>query len=126
MGIEKRRAPRKILIVDDDADILTVLRRMLDGSGYQVESAGSGPEALQKIGLFRPDVVLLDLMMPQMNGIDTLRRIHEMETEPRVIMITAFGDIGSYIDAIEWGAMEYINKPFERDELIQAIEKNSP
>ncbi len=58
-----------------------------------------------------------------MNGIEALRRIKAIDADVQVIMITAFGDIGTYIDAMEWGAVEYINKPFDRDELLQAIQR---
>ncbi len=118
-------AGRKILVVDDDADIVRVIRRMLEESGYKVETAASGSEALEKISFARPEVILLDLMMPRMDGIEALRRIRAVDADIKVVMITAYGGIGTYIDAMEWGATGYVNKPFDRDQLLQAIQRVS-
>lgn len=117
---------KKILIVDDDVDILRIITKMLALEDFDLDSAISGEEALEKINTNRPDIVLLDIMMPIMNGIEVLRRIKDIDKSIRIIMITAFGDIDSYLDAMEWGAVEYINKPFESEELLRMINKVAP
>ncbi len=116
---------KRILVVDDDVDIVRIVTKMLSREDYVVDTAGGGEEALDKVSSSRPDVILLDIMMPRMNGIEVLRRIKEIDPTIRIIMITAFGDIDSYLDAMEWGAIEYINKPFETEELLKMINKIS-
>jgi DNA-binding response OmpR family regulator len=113
---------KRILVVDDDVDIVRIVTKMLSDS-YAVETAVSGEEAIDKVRRTNPDLVLLDIMMPCMNGIEVLRRIKEMDSGARIVMITAFGDIDTYLDAMEWGALEYINKPFETEELLRMIKK---
>jgi DNA-binding NtrC family response regulator len=116
---------KRILVVDDDVDIVNIIVRMLHGGDYQVEVAYGGEEALAKVRSQRPDLVLLDIMMPQLNGMEVLKAIRELDPTIRTIMITAYGDIDSYLDAMEWGALEYINKPFDGDELLRMIGKVS-
>jgi DNA-binding response OmpR family regulator len=112
---------KKILIVDDDVDIVGVVSSMLAGQGWQVLSAFSGEEALRIIEKAHPDLVLLDIMMPRMNGIEVLREARRLSPGMRVIMTTAFGDVGSYLESMDLGACEYINKPFETEELLGMI-----
>lgn len=112
---------KKILIVDDDVDIVRIVSTMLEGQGWQVRSAYSGADALRIVGEEHPDLVLLDIMMPGMNGIEVLREARRAAPGVRVIMITAFGDVGSYLESMDLGACEYINKPFETTELIAMI-----
>jgi DNA-binding response OmpR family regulator len=112
---------KKILIVDDDADIVRIVSTMLQGQGWQVLHAYSGEEALHIVREERPDLVLLDIMMPRMNGIEVLREARRIAPGMRVVMITAFGDVGSYLESLDLGACEYINKPFESAELLEMI-----
>jgi len=116
---------KKILVVDDDVDIVRIVTKMLSREEHEVETASSGEEALEKISLRKPDIILLDIMMPRMNGLEALRKIKDIDPSIYIIMITAFGDIDSYLDAMEWGAFEYINKPFETEELLRMINKTS-
>ena len=116
---------KKILIVDDDKDIVKIVTTMLEGRGWDVTAAYNGREALDMVNASRPDIILLDIMMPEMNGIEVLKRIKKMDSGVRIVMITAFGDVESYLDSMELGAYEYINKPFETDELLDMIEKIS-
>ena len=111
----------KILIVDDDADIVRIVSTMLEGRGWQVFSAANGQDALRFVSETRPDLVLLDIMMPGMNGIEVLREVHRSAPGTRVIMTTAFGDVGSYLESMDLGACEYLNKPFETTELLAMI-----
>jgi DNA-binding response OmpR family regulator len=112
---------KKILIVDDDADIVRIVSTMLEGQGWQVLHAYSGPDALRTVREEHPDLALLDIMMPGMNGIEVLREARRIAPGMRVIMITAFGDVGSYLESMDLGACEYINKPFETTELLGMI-----
>ena len=116
---------KKILIVDDDKDIVKIVTTMLEGRGWDVSAAYGGHEALDSVNSAKPDIILLDIMMPEMNGIEVLKRIKKIDPEARIIMITAFGDVESYLDSMELGAYEYINKPFETDELIDMVKKVS-
>ncbi len=117
MSVEKK----KVLIVDDDADIVHILRAMLEGQGWDVLSALGGEEALRIVRERHPDLVLLDIMMPRMNGIEVLREARRLAPGMRIIMTTAFGDVGSYLESMDLGACEYINKPFETSELLEMI-----
>jgi DNA-binding response OmpR family regulator len=116
-------AGKKILIVDDDVDIVKIVSAMLGGRGWQVRTALGGEEAVALVRAEPPDLILLDIMMPRMNGIDVLREIRQLAPAARIVMITAYGDVGSYLDAMELGACEYMNKPFESGELLAMIER---
>ena len=108
-----------ILIVDDDPDVREILGGALYNQGYRVIYAENGPKALQKATEFTPDVILLDIMMPLMDGYEVCRRLR---TDPRiseipVLMITALSDPASRLQGIEAGADDYISKPFDRAEI---------
>lgn len=102
-----------VLIVDDIEENRILLQRALSSSGYETESAASGPEALSKISDRLPDMVLLDWMMPQLSGLETLRAIRERHPSSRlpVIMCTAIGEEMSVVAAINAGANDYMTKP---------------
>jgi DNA-binding response OmpR family regulator len=117
---------RKILIVDDDVDIVRMVGTMLGGQGWDVLSALGGEEALRLVRAERPDLALVDIMMPHMNGLEVLREARAIAPELRIVMITAFGDVGSYLESRELGACEYINKPFESEELLTLIRRALP
>jgi DNA-binding response OmpR family regulator len=114
---------RKVLIVDDDRDIVSIVSTILAGWGWDISAAYSGAAALEAVTASKPDIILLDIMMPEMNGIEVLKRIRKIDSDARIIMITAFGDVESYLDSMELGAYEYINKPFETDELLEMIDR---
>lgn len=117
-----------LLIVDDDADIVRIVGTMLRGQPWRVLTAVSGEEALELVAQERPELVLLDLMMPRMSGIEVLREIRRRAPEVKTIMITAFGDVGTFLEATDLGACEYLNKPFDTPELLRTIRKvtNAP
>ena len=112
---------RKILVVDDDIDIVRIVSAMLEGRGWDVHTAVSGEEALEEVRRNPPDLLLLDIMMPRMNGIEVLRKVREIAPSTSIVMITAFGDVETYLDSMDLGACEYVNKPFEHEELISTI-----
>jgi DNA-binding NtrC family response regulator len=113
----------KILIVDDEPFNLDVLEQELGDRGYVVERARDGAEALRKNETGRPDVVLLDYMMPGMNGLDVLKEIRGGESEVPVVMMTAHGSIEIAVRAMKLGAYDFVTKPFEPDHIALTIQK---
>jgi two-component system NtrC family response regulator len=107
----------RILVVDDDASLRRVLEYNLAEEGYEVTAAGSGEEALSLLERERFDLVVTDIKMPGMDGMDLLRRVKDSSPDTQVVMITAFGTIEMAVEAMKAGAFEYITKPFNRDEL---------
>ncbi|MCE7937334.1 DNA-binding response regulator [bacterium] len=108
--------PANILVVDDDANLLRLLRESLEGAGYQVMDAGNGLDGIKQLYAGRPDLVVLDVMMPRMDGWETLARIREMSDVP-VIMLTARDDEADRLRGFELGADDYVTKPFSLAEL---------
>ncbi len=113
----------KILVVDDEHLIRWSLEQNLKKQGYEVLTAGSGEEALKSLREDPPELVLLDIQLPGINGLDVLEKIKEMEDEVIVIMITALGVLETAVKAMRMGAFDYINKPFNLDELAIVIKK---
>lgn len=109
-----------VLVVDDEAPIQRFVRAELEAQGYAVLVAGSGMEALARLEEDRPDLVLLDVMMPGMDGLETLRRLRERSTVP-VIMLTARGGDLDKVRGLQTGADDYITKPFNPEELTARI-----
>jgi len=111
----------KILVVDDEAAILEMLSRSLKDEGYQILTVDNGEGALEKMREEKPEVVLLDIRMPGMDGIETLGQIREFDKESSIIILTAYGSMDSVVEAMKLGAYDYINKPFELKELKSLI-----
>lgn len=114
---------KKILIVDDDAELRANLSEILKGAGYHIAEAPSGTEAIDKIASKDFDVVLLDLMMPKMNGIETLTELKKVTPKIKVIMITAFATVENAVEAIKKGASDYISKPFRINDLLATVRR---
>ncbi len=112
-----------IHIVDDEPIIHDVLTQLLNAEGYEVESSASGEEALEKVPNRSADVILLDLRMPGMDGIEVLKRIKSLDPGAAVIIITAYGSVESAIAAMKMGALDYVQKPFKHDDLLLTIER---
>ncbi len=110
-----------ILIVDDEARMRRFVRMNLELEGYQISEAGTGMEALEKVRDDLPDLILLDVMMPEMDGFETLKRIREVSTVP-VIMLTVKGEEEDRIRGLELGADDYVIKPFSPRELASRIQ----
>jgi two-component system response regulator (stage 0 sporulation protein F) len=111
----------RILIVDDEEPVREVLTEYFAGQGYTVESAGGGAEALEAAGRTRPDLVLLDVRMPGMDGVQVLRRLRERHPGLAVIMITANEDVALARQTLQLGAFDYVAKPFDFDYLDRAV-----
>lgn len=117
----------KILIIDDDAELTELLREFLESQDAEVEATSSPKEGINRLKTWRPDAVVLDVMMPEMDGFEALKRIREFSRVP-VIMLTARGDVSDRIAGLESGADDYMPKPFDVRELwirIQAIWRRS-
>jgi DNA-binding NtrC family response regulator len=113
----------KILLIDDDSAFRQVMANELRRLGYDTSSAASGEEAVRAISAIDPEVVLLDLRLPGMNGIDTLKAVHEKCPAAEIIMLTGHGSIDSAIDSIRLGAFDYVIKPCPLDELQIRIQR---
>jgi len=113
----------KILIVDDELIVRESLGGWLERDGHTVDKAASGEEALEKCANTRYDILLLDIKMEGMSGLDVLKKVKENDPDVSVVMITAYGSIPSAIEAMKSGAHEYLLKPFDPDELIVLIER---
>jgi len=111
----------KLLVVDDDDDLRLLLQTTLPREGYEVLTAGSGMEGIRLLFSQQPNVVLLDVMMPGMDGWEVLERIREVSTVP-VIMLTAVDGVPHRVRGLTRGADDYVVKPFHRDELVARIE----
>ncbi|MBN2460695.1 MAG: sigma-54-dependent Fis family transcriptional regulator [Candidatus Cloacimonetes bacterium] len=112
-----------ILIVEDDKNLQYTLTQILQESGYRIISTIWGSMALEEVKKGSPDLVLLDIMLPGMNGMEVLERMKDMDKHIPVIMITGYGSAESAVKAIELGAYDYITKPFDYEKLTQKISK---
>ncbi len=110
----------KILIIDDDARLVKNLSTYLKDFNYQIEAAYNGTEGLKKIQSFSPDLVILDLMMPEIDGLDVCREIRKTRSVP-IIMLTARGEEPDIVSGLEVGADDYLTKPFSLRELQARI-----
>ncbi|MGL5480130.1 MAG: response regulator transcription factor, partial [Clostridium sp.] len=110
----------KVLIVDDDENICEVINMYVKSAGYDTKIANNGKEAEDIFLEYKPDIVLLDVMIPNIDGIDVLKWIRKEGTTP-VIMLTAKGDTFDKVLALELGADDYIVKPFEPKELLARV-----
>jgi two-component system, OmpR family, KDP operon response regulator KdpE len=111
---------QRILVIDDEPAIVRLVRATLQADGYEVVAAGRGEEALPLLEEERPDLVILDLMMPGMDGFETLRRIRQQSTIP-VIMLTARATDADTLKGLQGGADDYVTKPFNPDELAARV-----
>ncbi|MBI5788690.1 MAG: response regulator [Candidatus Schekmanbacteria bacterium] len=119
MALEKKC----ILVVDDEESSRTGLSKILARSGYEVLTAGDGEEALGKVRGAACHLIITDMKMPKMGGIELLREVKKLQPEIGVIMVTAYGEVDSYLEAMNLGAFEYLNKPIKVDELKKVISK---
>ena len=110
---------KRVLLVDDQAGILNVLRIQLKMHGFDVAIASSGTEAIEMVREEEPDVILLDILMPDINGFDVLTRVKEFSQVP-IIAFTANPSIAQ--KAIEMGAVDSISKPFDADKLVEKVQ----
>ena len=110
----------RVLVVEDDAEITDVLRRSLRNEGYEVRTAADGIEALDQANAFVPDLVVLDLGLPRLDGTEVCRRLREDGDVP-ILMLTARAETEDRVEGLDSGADDYLVKPFERTELLARI-----
>lgn len=114
----------KILIVDDSKTSRKFLKNMLESGGHEVVAeAVNGQEGVDKYSEFNPDIVTMDITMPILDGNDALSLIMEHNPEAKIIMVTAAGQKSNMVEAIRRGAADFIQKPFEKEEILNVIEK---
>ncbi|MDT8440989.1 MAG: sigma-54 dependent transcriptional regulator [Desulfuromonadales bacterium] len=113
----------RLLIVDDEEGMRRLLVKVLTRAGYETVVAGSGAEALRQVAADRFDLVVTDIKMPEMDGLQLLRELKDYEPSLPVIVMTAYGTVENAVEALRAGAYDYIAKPFETDELRLAVEK---
>ena len=112
------------LIVDDSRTSRKILRNILEEAGHSiVGEAMDGQDGISKYKDIRPDIITLDITMPVMDGLETLKNIKQEDPEAKVIMVTAAGQQNKMIDAIKLGASEFVTKPFEAEEIIKMVNK---
>ncbi|HYG34109.1 MAG TPA: response regulator [Clostridia bacterium] len=114
---------KNILVVDDSSFARRTLRQILQEAGYTVEEAKDGPEALEKYFLKRPDLVLLDIVMEGMDGLDVLRKLNELDPAAEVVMATADVQTATQAEAKSLGAAGYIRKPYNSGEVLETVSK---
>lgn len=120
---ESYMAEHRILIVDDDSEMRALLVEVLGHEGYRVEEAGNGAEALIRLRSESFDGIIIDKNMPGLSGLDLLPGLRMICPETPIILITAFGDASTYLEALEKGAFEYIFKPFPLKDLLRALRR---
>ncbi|MBF0408290.1 MAG: response regulator [Candidatus Riflebacteria bacterium] len=116
--------PRKKILIVDDAEILRkILRDLLESNGYEVFEAANGKEALMNYPKIRPDLITMDITMPEMDGITALKALKKLDPAVKIIMITAVGTANSVKDAIVAGAINFIVKPYKPGKILETLKK---
>ena len=111
-----------VLVVDDEVLIRKSLGKVLKARGYAVELASTGAEGLEKAATVRPQVMILDMRLPDTDGLSVLRRARQLDPLVQVIVITAFGDVQSAVEAMKLGACDFLRKPYEMEDIVLAVE----
>jgi DNA-binding NtrC family response regulator len=123
--VESRTAPERslgrILVVDDDPSVVSILTKYFSDAGYSVDAAAHGGDALIAVSQYQPDVVVLDILMEGLNGVQVLEQIRSLDPKIRVIMITGSGDASFKPTAMSMGAFAYVSKPVSLERLHEAV-----
>ncbi len=112
-----------ILIVDDDVDVLDRLRRVLENRGFSVITAKSGAEGISRAIETKPELVLLDLVLPDMHGLEVLEELRRLSPKSKVVIISAFAGVSDAVRAIKLGASDILVKPFHIEELVSTVKR---
>jgi two-component system, OmpR family, KDP operon response regulator KdpE len=120
MNVQSASEKSKVLVVDDEPQITRVLRTVLSSQGYQVQTAAEGEAALSSFSEFRPELVITDLYMPHMDGVELCKRIRAMSSVP-IIVLSVKGEERTKVEALDSGADDYVTKPFGIDELLARV-----
>jgi len=119
--LKRQRGIMKVLVIDDDPDVLEFLRAFFKNLGHDVVLKDSAKEGLREVVLNQPDLVLLDIMMPDKDGLTLLKEIKDVDKEVSVAMITAYKDAERVIEAFRLGALDCLLKPFNLDYIINTV-----
>lgn len=107
-----------VLVVDDEEEIRKILTQILEKEGFRVVTAPDGQQAMRQLCLEAPDLILLDVRMPGLSGMEVLKKIREIDDDPPVVLITAYADIHQAVEAMKEGAYDYLAKPFDNNEVV--------
>jgi len=121
--MEEKAKKARVLIVDDEDRFRHTLRKLLEANGYNVEEAGDGYEALEKVKESKFDVILLDVKMPGMHGVEVLAKLKKLDPLPEVIILTGHASVDIAVQMIKLGGYEYLLKPCPTDEIIVKIDE---
>ena len=114
---------RSVLIVDDAAFMRMMIRNILVGDGYVVHEAVNGRDAVEKYGAVHPDLVTMDITMPEMDGLEAIRRIRQLDPDARVLVVSAMGQQQLIVEALESGALDFVVKPFQPAKVLEKVRK---
>ncbi len=114
---------KKVLIIDDEKNIRVTLKKALELDGYEVETAINGEDGLRKIEKVEYSVILLDMKMPGLDGIEFLKKVNERQYKARVIMITGYGSVETAVETMKMGAVDYLRKPFKPQEIREIVQE---
>ena len=114
---------RKVMVVDDDPFMLINYKLMLVENGFEVIEAANGSEAVSFYKETRPDMVLMDITMPDMDGITALKEIRAIDPDAKIAMVTAMGQQSMVMEALKSGAKDFVIKPFDQDRVLEAVKK---
>ncbi|HHY45483.1 MAG TPA: response regulator [Firmicutes bacterium] len=116
----------KVLVVDDAMFMRSKASKLLSQEGYEVVEASNGAEAVEAYKAEKPDLVLMDITMPVMDGIEAVKNIKAYDSEAKVVMVTALGQRSMVLEAIRAGAKDFVVKPFQADKLLEAVKRLCP
>ena len=116
-------SPARVLVVDDEPSVVDVFREFLSGEGYDLSVASSGEEALRIIPELKPDIILTDINLPGLSGLEVMRFAKSVDPEVAVIVVTGYASASTAIDALRQGAYDYVTKPFDLDDVHQIVER---
>ena len=114
---------RTILVVDDAAFMRMMIRDILAKEGYVIHEAVNGRDAIEKYGEIQPDLVTMDITMPEMDGIASLREIRAGDPDARILMVSAMGQQKMIVEALEAGALDFLVKPFQPAKVLETVKK---
>lgn len=114
---------RTILVVDDAAFMRMMIRDILAKEGYTIHEAVNGRDAIEKFAEIQPDLVTMDITMPELDGISALRSIREAHPEARILMVSAMGQQKMIVEALEAGALDFLVKPFQPTKVLETVKK---
>jgi DNA-binding NtrC family response regulator len=114
---------KSVLVVDDEVDLRTLLDHVVTGAGYQVTTAEDGQDAITKLQAATFDLALLDIQMPNASGIEVLKYLREHAPSTKAIMLTGYADLKYAMEAREFGAKDFISKPYKLEDIVRTIQR---